>query len=129
MIRRPPRATRTDTLFPYTTLFRSRVAAAALRRRGLTRIRIVDRSPEGREGPWVTYARMRTLRSPKHLAGPALGIPSLTFRAWFEAQWGEAGWEALDRIPRTPWMDYLGWYRKVLALPVENGLEIGRAPV
>src|SRR3546814_19709626 len=60
------------------------VAAAALRRRGLTRIRIVDRSPEGREGPWVTYARMRTLRSPKHLAGPALGIPSLTFRAWFE---------------------------------------------
>src|SRR3546814_10184951 len=25
MIRRPPRATRTDTLFPYTTLFRSHV--------------------------------------------------------------------------------------------------------
>src|SRR3546814_2794516 len=27
MIRRPPRATRTDTLFPYTTLFRSAVIA------------------------------------------------------------------------------------------------------
>src|SRR3546814_4251794 len=27
MIRRPPRSTRTDTLFPYTTLFRSRVPA------------------------------------------------------------------------------------------------------
>src|SRR3546814_10735086 len=27
MIRRPPRSTRTDTLFPYTTLFRSRLAA------------------------------------------------------------------------------------------------------
>src|SRR3546814_12354759 len=27
MIRRPPRATRTDTLFPYTTLFRSRRGA------------------------------------------------------------------------------------------------------
>src|SRR3546814_17147143 len=27
MIRRPPRSTRTDTLFPYTTLFRSRNAA------------------------------------------------------------------------------------------------------
>src|SRR3546814_12627626 len=26
MIRRPPRPTRTDTLFPYTTLFRSRLA-------------------------------------------------------------------------------------------------------
>src|SRR3546814_1455655 len=28
MIRRPPRSTRTDTLFPYTTLFRSLSAAA-----------------------------------------------------------------------------------------------------
>src|SRR3546814_11541961 len=27
MIRRPPRSTRTDTLFPYTTLFRSGLAA------------------------------------------------------------------------------------------------------
>src|SRR3546814_6710606 len=27
MIRRPPRSTRTDTLFPYTTLFRSRSAS------------------------------------------------------------------------------------------------------
>src|SRR3546814_20367520 len=26
MIRRPPRSTRTDTLFPYTTLFRSRIS-------------------------------------------------------------------------------------------------------
>src|SRR3546814_15330398 len=28
MIRRPPRSTRTDTLFPYTTLFRSRLVLA-----------------------------------------------------------------------------------------------------
>src|SRR3546814_1426159 len=34
MIRRPPRSTRTDTLFPYTTLFRSSLAPAP-RRRGL----------------------------------------------------------------------------------------------
>src|SRR3546814_19966191 len=38
MIRRPPRSTRTDTLFPYTTLFRSRSAATRAkgwrRRRG-----------------------------------------------------------------------------------------------
>src|SRR3546814_7026813 len=32
MIRRPPRSTRTDTLFPYTTLFRSAGAAPADRR-------------------------------------------------------------------------------------------------
>src|SRR3546814_3041599 len=31
MIRRPPRSTRTDTLFPYTTLFRSRRHAPRLR--------------------------------------------------------------------------------------------------
>src|SRR3546814_2407194 len=30
MIRRPPRSTRTDTLFPYTTLFRSHVDIAAV---------------------------------------------------------------------------------------------------
>src|SRR3546814_3171064 len=29
MIRRPPRSTRTDTLFPYTTLFRSRYVSMA----------------------------------------------------------------------------------------------------
>src|SRR3546814_8709350 len=30
MIRRPPRSTRTDTLFPYTTLFRSKVILPAI---------------------------------------------------------------------------------------------------
>src|SRR3546814_6986481 len=40
MIRRPPRSTRTDTLFPYTTLFRSRHdVGAALRR--------IDRGGDG----------------------------------------------------------------------------------
>src|SRR3546814_15048128 len=32
MIRRPPRSTRTDTLFPYTTLFRSNRSDASARR-------------------------------------------------------------------------------------------------
>src|SRR3546814_4271053 len=31
MIRRPPRSTRTDTLFPYTTLFRSVASAGAIK--------------------------------------------------------------------------------------------------
>src|SRR3546814_5629511 len=31
MILRPPRSTRTDTLFPYTTLFRSPIVRSALR--------------------------------------------------------------------------------------------------
>src|SRR3546814_18311470 len=36
MIRRPPRSTRTDTLFPYTTLFRSHVPVAGVDRFALT---------------------------------------------------------------------------------------------
>src|SRR3546814_5223700 len=35
MIRRPPKSTRTDPLFPYTTLFRSVAAAVAVGRRGV----------------------------------------------------------------------------------------------
>src|SRR3546814_17858437 len=35
MIRRPPRSTRTDTLFPYTTLFRSIVRPGPMKASGL----------------------------------------------------------------------------------------------
>src|SRR3546814_18173798 len=38
MIRRPPRSTRTDTLFPYTTLFRSRLGVSSLDRGDLGRV-------------------------------------------------------------------------------------------
>jgi cation diffusion facilitator CzcD-associated flavoprotein CzcO len=93
--------------------------AAALGQRGMDAV-AYDEAREGWEGPWATTARMETLRSPKQLAGPALGIPSLTFRAWFEAQFGRTEWDALDKIPRLQWMDYLRWYRQVLALPVKN---------
>src|SRR3546814_20307178 len=62
MLRRPPRPQRTDTLFPYTTLFRSaappaerlgtgaRAHAALLHRPG---VRIVERAPHvlGRDRP------------------------------------------------------------------------------
>src|SRR3546814_11608320 len=37
MIRRPPRSTRTDTLFPYTTLFRSRTLSDNKEDHGLLR--------------------------------------------------------------------------------------------
>jgi cation diffusion facilitator CzcD-associated flavoprotein CzcO len=93
--------------------------AAALVQRGVSVV-AYDEAAAGVEGPWATTARMETLRSPKQLAGPALGIPSLTFRAWYEAQFGRAGWDALDKIPRLQWMDYLRWYRRALALPVRN---------
>src|SRR3546814_7232682 len=40
MIRRPPRSTRTDTLFPYTTLFRSLATPLALESLLFKRVRI-----------------------------------------------------------------------------------------
>src|SRR3546814_9211967 len=46
MIRRPPRSTRTDTLFPYTTLFRSAISCARGRRGGFRRLT----APIGRVG-------------------------------------------------------------------------------
>ncbi|CAJ0787440.1 FAD-dependent urate hydroxylase [Ralstonia mannitolilytica] len=94
-------------------------AAASLKHLGVGAV-VFDRSPAGFEGPWATTARMETLRSPKQLTGPALGLPALTFRAWFEAQFGTDAWEALDKIPRLQWMDYLRWYRRVLQLEVRN---------
>ena len=87
-------------------------AAAALRHQGVSSL-ILDQAPAGLEGPWATTARMETLRSPKELTGPALGIPSLTFRAWFTAQFGNEPWQQLDKIPRLQWAEYLQWFGKV----------------
>src|SRR3546814_19047884 len=62
MIRRPPRSTRTDTLFPYTTLFRSQLDALAPRRR---RRIILDRAfepavePRGRHAVRPDFALLK----------------------------------------------------------------------
>lgn len=101
-------------------------AAFALLREGIPHFRIIDRAGRGQEGPWGTYARMQTLRSPKHVNGPDLGVPSLTFRAWYEAQNGAAGWDALYKIGRQDWLAYLLWVRDTLGLPVENDTELRR---
>jgi cation diffusion facilitator CzcD-associated flavoprotein CzcO len=102
------------------------VAWHALARAGIVNMRIVDRAAKGFEGPWVSYARMETLRSPKTLLGPALGVASLSFRAWYTALYGGAEWEELFRIPRPMWMEYLKWYREIMAIPVENDTDVTR---
>ena len=99
-------------------------AAFALRRLGIGRIRQIDARPAGQEGPWLAYARMELLRSPKHLAGPALGLPDLTFRAWWEAQHGAAGWQRLGFIARVDWARYLAWYGRVTGARVESGTRL-----
>ena len=95
-------------------------AAFALAREGIRNVRVVDRARRGEEGPWGTYARMETLRSPKHLTGPDLGVPSLTFRAWYEARHGRPGWDDLYKIGCLDWRDYLLWVRDRIGLAVEN---------
>jgi len=100
--------------------------AFQLLRDKVTNIRVVDRAPAGREGPWRSFARMPTLRSPKAMNGPDLGVPSLTYRAWHEARFGAADWQCLDMIPKDLWADYLDWFRRVLDLPVANGVEVTR---
>ncbi|CAN5360178.1 FAD-dependent urate hydroxylase HpyO [soil metagenome] len=99
-------------------------AAFGLKLARIANILVIDESPAGLEGPWDTYARMRTLRTPKHLTAIDMGLPSLTFRAWFEAQHGSAAWDALGKIPRRQWMAYLRWYRRVLDLPVRNDIRL-----
>jgi cation diffusion facilitator CzcD-associated flavoprotein CzcO len=100
--------------------------AAMLLRERVTNILAIDAAPHGQEGPWRTYARMQTLRTWKTVTGPDLGIPSLTFQAWYEAQHGARAFAALGKIAKEQWHDYLLWLRDVLALPVENGVTLER---
>ena len=100
--------------------------AFALKRDKVDNILVLDRATPGREGPWVTYARMRTLRSLKDQTGPDLRLPSLTYQAWHEAEWGAADFAAMRLIPKELWNDYLVWFRRVAAIPVRNGVTAGR---
>ncbi len=98
--------------------------AFRLMRERITNLRVLDRNPEGFEGPWLTFARMRQLRTPKIVTGPDLGIPSLSARAWWQAQYGERSWEGLDKIPRESWQAYLLWVRKTVGIDVSNETEV-----
>src|SRR3546814_13939966 len=80
MIRRPPRSTRTDTLFPYTTLFRSSARAmrgsatagsgpvlpahVAAARQGRSRLRLADAAYSEGAGLCAPLASRLTILSP-----------------------------------------------------------------
>src|SRR3546814_18333580 len=53
MIRRPPRSTRTDTLFPYTTLFRSYLMDELVRWSGPIKSRRTLAMPSNRRTTWI----------------------------------------------------------------------------
>jgi cation diffusion facilitator CzcD-associated flavoprotein CzcO len=95
-----------------------------LMRSRVSNILLLDKAAEGMEGPWRTYARMPTLRSPKDYTGPDLDIPSLTYQSWHEARFGKESWQQLGLIGREHWADYLLWLRRTIGLPVRNDCEL-----
>ena len=95
-----------------------------LKRSRVDNILIVDRAERGAEGPWLTYARMATLRSPKDYTGPDLDIPSLAYPSWHVARYGQESWDNLPLILREDWGRYLLWVRDMVGLEVENGTEV-----
>ena len=96
------------------------VTAFGLKRARVDNILVLDGAPCGLEGPWLTYARMRTLRSPKDFTGPDLDIPSLTYQSWHEAKFGVESWLDLKLIPKELWAEYLLFVRACSGVPVQN---------
>ncbi len=98
--------------------------AFGLLRSRVDNILVLDKAPAGQEGPWRTYARMHTLRSPKDFTGPDLDVPSLTYQSWHEAKFGADSWNELALIPKGYWADYLDWFRHVTGIPVRNEAQV-----
>src|SRR3546814_14700319 len=77
MVRRPPRSTRTDTLFPYTTLFRSDAAELRARRKWQADTHEHRNGKRTRQqeaalfrwGHWMSSSRVRESRSLSSAAG------------------------------------------------------------
>src|SRR3546814_13254467 len=122
MIRRPPRSTRTDTLFPYTTLFRSGEAGrmtAELPRRG----RIVEVGPRDglqNEAQTVPTAVKIALIDRLSAAGlPAVEVGSFVSPKWIPQMADTA--EVMAGITRRPGVGY------PVLTPNLKGFEIGRA--
>src|SRR3546814_1333838 len=81
MIRRPPRSTRTDTLFPYTTLFRSRpqttAEGLAELRPAFTKIMDMPLDAEGNTARALINKKYPELDiQPLHHAGTSSGVRS-----------------------------------------------------
>src|SRR3546814_5532712 len=89
MIRRPPRSTRTDTLFPYTTLFRSQTATGTLPAKYLE-TQIIGASQSDRR---------RSTLSHKILAG--LAACAITAPYGAGAQQAAEDWQAIDALTAT----------------------------
>ena len=98
--------------------------AFRLMRERITNILVLDRNPRDLAGPWLTFARMQSLRTPKTVTGPDLGIASLSVRAWWHARFGAASWEGINKIPRALWHAYLLWVRKTIGIDITSEADV-----
>src|SRR5437870_4875028 len=89
-----------------------RTPPAPREREAPSRVDVIDQAEPGQAGIWRTIARMHQLRTPKTMPGPEQGNVALGFRAWFETVNGPEAFDALDRIPRLAWADYLAWFQQ-----------------
>src|SRR3546814_11834079 len=82
MIRRPPRSTRTDTLLPYTTLFRSLDAIALGGSADAPSYRRGAGRPAARPLPWRDGQRDAGRQGPQRSAHPAMTTPAPAKPDW-----------------------------------------------
>lgn len=97
--------------------------ALALKRDGVTNVRVLDSRPVGTEGVWENFARMSHLRTPRETVGIEGGIPSLSAPAFYKAAYGEEAWAGIERIERPRWMEFLRWFRHAAGIDVTNEVE------
>src|SRR3546814_14554300 len=83
MIRRPPRSTRTDTLFPYTTLFRSNAARLAHRQLlAQPRLQPAHLVAERADGEVERLGRARQVADPRGGDEALQGVQREAAHAW-----------------------------------------------
>src|SRR3546814_12364674 len=110
MIRRPPRSTRTDTLFPYTTLFRSGTGASI----AFAPLRQGDMLLRWLSGPFV-YAAWPLLdpQIASQLPVAAARVPAQAVAQAYEGAFGPvllARWpQLLFGLAGLGWLAALGW--------------------
>src|SRR3546814_2073998 len=120
MIRRPPRSTRTDTLFPYTTLFRSAdIGYVFLFFYGLERRVLVDADiDQAARGERATIAaEIRRLLS-------VYGGTSGSFRGYAA---GLLDWIALSELPRQLYRRPIPDLPRSFELPMYLRVALGQA--
>src|SRR3546814_18935856 len=78
MIRRPPRSTRTDTLFPYTTLFRSHEALHLFKLLYRVPVRAKTQKPRRPTGPPGHHTQSAMFKLKKPVQGQRLGCSPTT---------------------------------------------------